>query len=104
MLVAEWIDNVAYTPKSLPELKLKSTDGTVSKDMYIAYLEGLNYYYDVFIDSIDLTKQYYIEATLTSEDNIGTNKVQHVLLPEQELGEYNGRTLITENNYINNRE
>ena len=100
MLVAEWIDDVACIPKSLPDLKLKSTDGTVSKDMYIAYLEGLNYYYDVFIDNIDLTKQYYIEASLTSEDNIGTNKVQHVLLPEQELGEYKGRTLITENNLI----
>ena len=100
MLVAEWIDDVACIPKSLPDLKLKSTDGTVSIDMYIAYLEGLNYYYDVFIDNIDLTKQYYIEASLTSEDNIGTNKVQHVLLPEQELGEYTGRTLITEDNLI----
>ena len=100
MLVAEWIDGTAYTPKSLPQLKLKSTDGTVVVDMYISYLEGLNYYYDVFIDDIDLTKQYYIEASLAGEDNIGTNVVQHVLLPEQELGEFKDRTLITEDNLI----
>ena len=100
MLIAEWIDNVANVPKSLPGLKLKSTDGTVSIDMYISYLEGLNYYYDVFIDSIDLTKQYYIEASLNSEDNIGTNLVQHVLLPQKELGEFEKRIIITENNLI----
>ena len=100
MLVAEWIDGTACIPKSLPELKLKSTDGTISINMYISYLEGLNYYYDVFIDDMDITKQYYIEASLTSEDNIGTSKVQRVLLPEQELGEFKERTIIAEDNLI----
>ena len=100
ILVAEWIDGTAYEPKGMPEMTLKSTDGTVSIDMYIAYLEGISYYYDVFIDDIDLSKQYYIEARLTGKDNIGTSTVQHVKLPEQELGEFNGRMLLTEDNLI----
>ena len=64
MLIAEWIDGVANVPKSIPKLTLKSTDGTSSIPMYISHLEGLNYYYDVFIDGINRTKQYYIEAEL----------------------------------------
>ena len=100
ILVAEWIDGTAYEPKGMPEMTLKSTDGTVSIDMYIAYLEGISYYYDVFIDDIDLSKQYYIEARLTGKDNIGTSTVQHVKLPEQELGEFNERILLTEDNLI----
>ena len=100
MLVAEWKEGIAYIPNSLPKLTLKSTDGKISISMYISYLEGLNYYYDVFIDSIDKSKQYYIEAELTGEDNIGTKKTQTVLLPEKELGTFEGRIIILEDNKI----
>ena len=100
MLVAEWKNNVAYVPNSLPELVLKATDGSRNIPMYISHLQGLNYYYDVFIDGIDLSKQYYIEATLTGEDNIGNRKTQTVLLPNKEIGTFKGRTLLLEDNKI----
>ncbi len=100
MLIAEWKNNVAYVPNTLPKLILKSTDGTIRREMYIAHLEGLNYYYDVFIDGLDLYKQYEIEATLTNEDNIGTRKTQIAKLPTKTLGIFQGRTIITEDNKI----
>ncbi len=100
MLIAEWKNNIAYVPNTLPKLILKSTDGTIRREMYIAHLEGLNYYYDVFIDGLDLYKQYEIEATLTNEDNIGTRKTQIAKLPTKTLGIFQGRTIITENNKI----
>ena len=100
MLVAEWIDGVANTPKTLPELTLKSTDNKVNMPISVTYDSGLNYNYSVSIKDLDVSKQYYIEARLTSEDNIGTNKTQKVLLPEKELGSFNDRTIILENNII----
>ena len=74
ILIAEWINDLAYTPKSLPELTLKSVDGTVNKKIYVGYLEGISYYYDVFLDQITPNKQYYIEAKLTTEENTSNKK------------------------------
>ena len=100
LLIAEWIDGIANVPKTLPKLTLKSTDGISNIPMNITHLEGLNYNYDVCIDKIDRAKQYYIEAELTSEDNKGTNKSQRVILPEEELGTMEEKTIKAENNLI----
>ncbi len=100
ILIAEWINDLAYTPKSLPELTLKSVDGTVNKKIYVGYLEGISYYYDVFLDQITPNKQYYIEAKLTTEENTSNKKVQTVKLPAKELGTYEGNTIKIEDNKI----
>ena len=100
ILIAEWINDLAYTPKSLPELTLKSVDGTVNQKIYVGYLEGISYYYDVFLDQITPNKQYYIEAKLTTEENTSNKKVQTVKLPAKELGTYEGNTIKIEDNKI----
>ena len=100
ILIAEWINDIAYTPKSLPELTLKSVDGTVNQKIYVGYLEGISYYYDVFLDQITPNKQYYIEAKLTTEENTSNKKVQTVKLPAKELGTYEGNTIKIEDNKI----
>ena len=100
ILIAEWINDLAYTPKSLPELTLKSVDGTVNKKIYVGYLEGISYYYDVFLDQITPNKQYYIEAKLTTEENTSNKKVQTVKLPAKELGTYEGNIIKIEDNKI----
>ena len=86
--IAEWINDTCYTPKSLPELYLKSEDGTFSKKLYSYYKQGLTYYYDTIVDTLDVTKNYYIEAKLTSPRNAGTTemKTQRVSFANKTLG------------------
>ena len=98
--IAEWINGVANTPKKTPIVRLKSTDNSINMPVTISYDSGINYQYSVSIDNLNKSKQYYIEAELTGEDNIGTNKTQKVLLPEKELGKFNDRIIILENNII----
>ena len=100
MLIAEYINNVANTPKKIPTVVLKSTDNAITIPATLEHKEGLAYSFSFVLDKLDLSKQYYVEATLNSLDNIGINKVQQVILPEQELGTFNGRKFITEGNLI----
>ena len=100
ILIAEYINNVANTPNKLPAIELKAKDNSEVIPINIEHISGLEYNFNFDVAEINSSKQYYLQASLKNLDNIGTNKVQHVLLPEQELGEYNGRTLITENNLI----
>ena len=100
MLIAEYINNVANTPKKTPSVVLKSTDNSITIPATLEYVGGLEYNYSFALDKLDVSKQYYIEVTLNGIDNIGTNKVQKVTIPEQEIGKYNNRTLIVEDNLI----
>ena len=100
MLIAEYINNVANTPKKIPTVVLKSTDNAITIPATLEHKEGLAYSFSFVLDKLDLSKQYYVEATLNGLDNIGINKVQQVILPEQELGTFNGRKFITEGNLI----
>lgn len=78
MYIAEWINNECKTPKSVPEIRLKSTDGSVNMITYISYEDGINYYFDKMIQYLDVSKEYYLEAKLVTEENIApeSNKVQ----------------------------
>ena len=98
--IAEWINGECMVPKALPKMMLKSTDGKFEKSMFISYRGGIKYYYDIFIEGIDISKEYYIEARLTSEDNISNNQIQTVRLPEKELGKYKEKTIKLENDTI----
>ena len=100
LLIAEWIKNIAYTPRSMPTLCLKAKDNTYSEEVKLQYDSGLNYNYSITLEKIDLSKQYYLEATLNSEDNIGTRTIQTIKLSNQTIGEYKNRILIAENNLI----
>ena len=100
ILIAEYINNVANTPKQIPTMRLKAKDNSETIPVDITYVEGLEYDFSFDVSKINSSKQYYLEASLNCLDNIGNNKVQKVILPEQELGEYNGRTLVTEDNLI----
>ena len=100
ILIAEYINNVANTPKQIPTMRLKAKDNSETIPVDITYVEGLEYDFSFDVSKINSSKQYYLEASLNCLDNISNNKVQKVILPEQELGEYNGRTLVTEDNLI----
>ena len=84
--IAEWIDGKCETPKSTPKLTLKSTDGTVTKDMYLKYQSGIRYYFDRSIEGLSTSKSYYIEAKLTTANNTASNKTQKVKISNRTIG------------------
>ena len=84
--IAEWIDGKCETPKSTPKLTLKSTDGTVTKDMYLKYQSGIRYYFDRSIEGLSTSKSYYIEAKLTTANNTSSNKTQKVKISNRTIG------------------
>ncbi len=88
ILIAEWINSVAYSPKSHPQMTIKSTDGSVEKKITLTHVAGLTYTYNLDIENLDITKDYYIEVRLTNTNNISTKQTQQVRIPEQELGTY----------------
>ena len=93
--IAEWINNECKTPKSVPEIRLKSTDGSVNMITYISYEDGINYYFDKMIQYLDVSKEYYLEAKLVTEENIAleSNKVQKIGLGTKKIGEFNNITV-----------
>ena len=98
LLIAEWINGVAYEPKDLPEMTLKSTDGTYSAGMYVKHIDGLRYYYDRVIYNLDPNKEYYIEVKLTSAKNISNKKVQKANMNLGKVGEFKNTNVIISNN------
>ena len=102
ILIAEWIDGIAYTPKGLPQMTLKSTDGEYNAGMYIKHLGGLNFYYDRVIHNLDTSKEYYIEVKLTNTDNISAKKKQNAnMQPIEDVGIFKGEKIeLKENKMI----
>ena len=100
--ISEWINNTCYTPKKTPALYLKSTDGVVSQQLYSYYKQGITYYYDTIVDTLDVTKSYYIEAQLNGNRNVGTEsmKIQKVNFANKELGKCKNGTIIAESNLL----
>ena len=98
--IEEIVDGVSRTPRSMPEVYLKSTDGKVSQKMYVGYEEQAKYYFDGKIEYLDTSKEYYIEAVLTSEDNISKNKIQKIATGDKTIGEFNGITVTSKGDNI----
>ena len=53
----------------MPEMYLRSTDGTYETKMYVGYEGSIEYYFDKDIEGLDTSKEYYIEARLTNPKN-----------------------------------
>ena len=103
--IAEWIENVCKTPSTVPSIVLKSTDGEFQKQGYIKYLQGIKYYFDVNIEKLDISKEYYIEVKLTNPNNTATEEEQTQrakIRQKGKIGECTNKNIVTikENNII----
>ena len=100
--IAEWINNTCYTPKGTPEIYLKSTDGTFSKKMFSYYKQEIRYYYDTIVDTLDVTKDYYIEVKLNSPRNAGTEemKTQKAIFSNKNFGTCGNGNIKAEDNLL----
>ena len=87
--IAEWVKGECRTPREIPELSLKSTDGKFETKMYVGYEGGIKYYFDKYIGNLDTNKEYYINVKLTGKNNIAPeiNKTQTAkITPQGEIG------------------
>ncbi len=74
IVIVEWVDGKSTVPSTLPKMYLKSKDGSFVKELFVTKTGTNTYYFDGFINDIDKSKNYYIEATLTNDLNVGQNK------------------------------
>ena len=100
--VAEWINGECKTPYAIPQIKIKSTDGTFETNAYVGYEGNIKYYFDKCITDFDITKQYIIEVSLLSNNNIATEeqKTQQVSIPNMTVGKHDTIVVSTQNNKI----
>ena len=101
--IGEYINGNCGKPKRTPKITLKSTDGKISKEMYVNYEENIKYYFDIDISKLDTSKEYYIEVTLQGDKNIASesSKTQNLRLPSKTLNEnFQGKTIKITNNKI----
>ena len=99
--IQEIIDGKANEPNAKPSLTLKTEDG-YSQEMYVSNIGKGNYYFDTYIEDLDKSKEYYIEAKLTDNNNVAleNNKIQTIVTKNQNLGEINKYSVKINNNKI----
>ena len=99
--ILEKVDGREKEPSALPDLELKTTAG-FSQKMYVHNSGGGNYYFDTYIEDIDQSKQYYIEAKLTNNKNIATDKekTQTITIENKELGKLKDKKVVIRNSKI----
>ena len=93
--IYEIVEDNIRNPKSMPEIYIKSTDNAINEKVIVEYKNDSKYYFYKNIQNLDKTKEYYIEARLTSEDNIETEKEkkQIIQIGTKEVGKLNGITV-----------
>ena len=97
IVIVEWINGKSTVPRTLPKMTLESTDGEVSKELFIKQLSGNTYYFDGYINGFDKTKRYIIKAELTESVNISGNKSMQISLPNKAFA---NSTCYTSNNLL----
>lgn len=78
IIYIEWINGVSTVPEYTPKMKLKSTDGTYEKEMFVSQVHGNTYYFDGYIEGLDIDKQYYLEMESGDFRNESENKTTKV--------------------------
>lgn len=80
IVVVEWVNGVSTVPPTTPTMRFVSSDGTENIDVFVTPTGTNTYYFDRFISGLTPGKDYRFEITLTSPNNIGSNKTMNVLL------------------------
>lgn len=100
VIYVEWVNGVSTVPEFNPIVRLKSTDGTYSNELYVKQDWGNTYYFDEDISNIDVNKQYYLEAETGDLRNTVQPKTVRVNLFDKDLGVSPGFKGNTQNNVI----
>lgn len=74
IIIVEWIDDKSAVPSTLPKMYLKSEEGSFAKELFVTKTGTNTYYFDGFINGLDMTKEYYIKVESASKNNVSTLK------------------------------
>ena len=100
IMAIEWINGNANVPSEVPKIKLVSTDGSASYDLYVKYDSNNDYYFDICLNGINKNKQYNLKIELTEENNNSNSKVNTITIPEQSLGTICGKEMYVKDNKL----
>ncbi len=102
IVAIEWVNGQSKVPRRIPTIKLKATDGTITRNCYVKQIRGNTYYFDQIINGIDINKQYIMEIASENPFNLSTNKKQTVNLSKinQTIGKYEDKKVKIEDNKI----
>ena len=100
--VTEWIDGSTWSiPKKIPKINIIATDGSVKYECWVNPIGSNRYYFDTYIEGIDISKTYVIEVTSGSSNNISKYKKQTAYYgKEVELGMYQNNIIGYKNEII----
>ena len=87
LIYVEWVDGQSTVPEVKPTMRFKSTDGTVDMEVFVTSTGTNTYYFDRYVEGIDLNKQYYLEIESGDSRNISQNKKMQVLF----IGEFENK-------------
>ena len=89
VIVTEWIGTTWTIPDVTPIINLKSVDGEITYSFWVRPLEGNQYYFDGYINDINLEKEYVFEVVCNNPYNISNNKIVNAYSPSEiSLGLY----------------
>ena len=100
VLVNNWLNGMPSAPGVTPKVTLKSTDGTVSYDLWVVPSHDNIYYFDTLLDTIDSSKSYYFEISSQEKYCIPNYHTHTIEIPNQTLGKVNGKDVKFENNHL----
>ena len=101
LYVNNWINNVAMTPENLPKVRLVSTDGAKSYDMWVAKRDGNLYYFDGSLETIDKSYEYILQVETDERNLIPVWYTTNVTINNMEIGKVGQDTVkIVDNKLI----
>ena len=102
IMAIEWVNGQSTVPRRTPNVVLKSTDGTITRNCYVRQISGNTYYFDQIIDGIDTSKEYIMEISSSDPNNLSTNKTQVVNLSKftTSLGKYEDESVVIKDNKL----
>ena len=78
IVVVEWVDGKSTVPTVVPVMRFKSTDGTIDMEVFVTSTGTNTYYFDRYIEGIDINKEYYFEVESGDSKNVSENRKMKV--------------------------
>ena len=102
IVVTEWINGVTWSiPKETPKIRMKEINGEESYEFWVINIGGNRYYFDGYIEGINVQNEYEIEVESGSRKNISKyRKTKGIYNKERELGIYKDNKVKIESNII----
>ena len=101
ILITEWIGTLWTIPDVTPEITMISTDNSSEQQFWVNNIESNRYYFDGYIDGLDMTKEYVIQIKLKNTYNISRNQQTNAIYKnDMILGNYDNKEIIIEGSKI----